>query len=44
MLTDEQRNGMINTAGRWPNKVVPIDIEDVFSEFCSTKSKSGMGA
>jgi len=38
MLTDEQkRNGMINPAYRWPNRVVPFDIDPVFSEYCSTK-------
>ena len=43
MLTEEQtRNGLINTARRWPNKVVPFVIDDVFSEYCSTKLQSGM--
>ena len=38
MLTEEQmRNGLINPASRWPNKVVPFVIDDVFSEYCSTK-------
>jgi len=38
MLTDEQKsNGIINPACRWPNGVVPYDIDDVFSEYCSTK-------
>ena len=38
MLTDEQiRNGLINTAYRWPNRIVPFYIDPVFSEYCSTK-------
>jgi hypothetical protein len=42
MLTDEQmRNGLINPASLWPNKIVPFDIDDVFSEYCSTKLLSG---
>jgi hypothetical protein len=41
MLTDEQkRNGLINTARRWPNRVVPFVIDDVFIEYCSTKLRS----
>ena len=40
MLTDEQRNGMVNTAFRWPNRVVPYVIDDVFSEYSSTKLQS----
>ena len=43
MLTEEQlRNGVIKPAGRWPNKTVPFVIDDVFSEYCSTKPQSGM--
>jgi len=43
MLTDEQiRNGLINTAYRWPNKVVPFYIDPVFSEYYSTKLQSGI--
>jgi hypothetical protein len=43
VLTDEQlRNGLINPADRWPNKVVPFVIDDVFSEYCSTKLQSDM--
>jgi len=43
MLTEEElRNGLINTAGRWPNKTVPFVIDYVFSEYCSTKLQSGM--
>jgi len=43
MLTDEQkRNGLINPARRWPNGVVPYVIDDVFSEYCSTKLQSGI--
>jgi hypothetical protein len=42
MLTEEQmRNGLINPASRWPNKVVPFVIDSVFSEYCSTKLRSG---
>jgi len=38
MLTDEQMsNGLINPAYRWPNGVVPYVIDEVFSEYCSTK-------
>jgi hypothetical protein len=40
MLTEEQRNGVINTASRWPNKTVPFFIDPVFSEYCSSKLKS----
>jgi len=43
VLTELQlRNGLINTERRWPNKVVPFVIDDVFSEYCSTKLQSGM--
>jgi hypothetical protein len=43
MLTEEQmRNGLINTAYRWPNKLVPYFIDPIFSEYCSTKLKIGM--
>jgi len=42
MLTDEQGNGIINTAYRWPNKIVPFVIADVFSKYCSTKLQSGL--
>jgi hypothetical protein len=43
VLTDEQlRNGLINTARRWPNKTVPIVIDSVFSEYCSSKLQSGV--
>jgi len=44
MLTDAQRNGIINPASRWPNKEVPIVIDSVFGEYCSTKLQNGMGA
>jgi hypothetical protein len=38
MLTEEQmRNGVINTAYRWPNKLVPYYIDPIFSEYYSTK-------
>jgi hypothetical protein len=38
MLTEEQkRNGLINPASRWPNREVPFVIDNVFSEYCSTK-------
>ena len=43
MLTDEQvRNGLINTAYRWPNKTVPFVIDDVFSKYCSIQLQSTM--
>jgi len=43
MLTDERvRNGLINTAYRWPNKVVPFVIDSIFSKYRSTKDQSGM--
>jgi hypothetical protein len=43
MLTDEQlRNGMTSLASRWPNNEVPFVIDDVFSEYCSTKLKRGL--
>ena len=40
MLTDEQRNGLINPRYRWPNRVVPFVIADVFSEYSNTKLQS----
>jgi len=43
MLTDEQmRNGLINTASRWPNRLVPFVIDTVFIEYWSTKLQIGM--
>ena len=36
MLTEEQRNGMVDRAYRWPNKVVPYVIDGVFSEYNNT--------
>jgi hypothetical protein len=43
MLPEEQlRSGIINTARRWPNKVVPFVIDNVFSEYCSTKLQIGL--
>jgi len=43
MLTEEQlRNGVINPASRWPNKVVLYYIDPVFSKYCSTKLQSGI--
>ena len=43
MLTEEQkRNGMINPAYRWQNRLVPYVIDSVFSKYCSTKLQSGM--
>ena len=45
MLSQEQlRSGLINPASRWPNKVVPYVIDNVFSEYCSTKLLIGMGS
>ena len=38
VLTDEQlRNGLNNPPVRWQNKEIPIVIDSVFSEYCSTK-------
>jgi hypothetical protein len=38
MLTDEDlKNGLINPAGRWPNKTDPFVTDDVSSEYSSTK-------
>jgi len=43
VLTEEElRNGLINSARRWPNKVVPFVIDDVFSKYCSTKLQRGV--
>jgi len=45
MLTEEKlRTGLINTARRWPNGVVPFVIDSVFSEYCSIKLQIGIGA
>jgi len=45
MLTDEQkRNGLINTESRWAFRNVPYVIDDVFSEYCSTKLQTGLRA
>jgi hypothetical protein len=38
VLTEEQqRNGLINTARRWPGKTVPFYIDPVFSKYRSIK-------
>jgi hypothetical protein len=43
MLTEEQqRNGMIYPASRWPNRTVPYVIDAVFSENCSTVLQFGL--
>ena len=43
MLTDDKmRNGLANPARRWPTRVVPFDIDRVFSEYCSTNLQSGI--
>ena len=42
MLTEEQRNGMVDTVYRWPNKVVPYIIDGVFSEYNNTNQQSGL--
>jgi hypothetical protein len=43
VLTELQlRGGIINTARRWPNKLVPFVIDNVFSEYYSTKLKRGL--
>ena len=43
MLNLEQlSDGLKNTPDRWPNKVVPIVIDSVFSEYCSNKLQIGI--
>jgi hypothetical protein len=43
MLTEEERNsGLINTARRWPNKLVPFFIDPVFREYWCTKLQSAL--
>jgi len=43
MLTDEQkRNGLINTARRWPTRRVPFFIDISFSEYCGIRLQSGL--
>jgi hypothetical protein len=43
VLTEEQmRNGMINTARRWPGRTVPYYIDPVFCEYCSNKLQAGV--
>jgi hypothetical protein len=42
MLTEEERNVLINSGGPWPNKIVPFITDDVYSEYCSTKLQSGV--
>jgi hypothetical protein len=43
VLTDEElRNGLINTARRWPRKTVPFFIDPVFSKYSSTKLQAGV--
>ena len=45
VLTEEQmRNGMVNTARRWRNGVVPFVIDSVFGEYCRTKLQISMVA
>jgi hypothetical protein len=36
------RNAIINTTRHWPNSTVPIVIDRVFSEYCSTKLKRNL--
>jgi hypothetical protein len=42
LIEEELRNGLISTERRWPNEVLPFVIDDVFSEYCSTKLQSGV--
>jgi hypothetical protein len=42
MLTEEQKNVLNNTSSRWQNRTVPFVIDDIFSEYCSTKLQIGM--
>jgi hypothetical protein len=43
MLTDEQmRNGVINTALRWPGRTVPYYIDPIFSEYCGNKLQAAV--
>jgi hypothetical protein len=43
VLTEGQkRNGLVNPANRWPNKVVPYYIDPIFSEYCSTNTQIGL--
>ena len=44
MLTEDQRNGIIDTAFRWPNKVVPYVIDSVFSEYNNTNLQTALRA
>jgi hypothetical protein len=39
---EQLSDGLKNTPARWPNKVVPIVIDSVFSEYCSNKLQIGM--
>jgi hypothetical protein len=39
---EQLRDGLKNPPSRWPNKEVPIVIDDVFSEYCSNKLQIGM--
>jgi hypothetical protein len=42
VLTEQQRNGIIDPYYRWPNRVVPYVIDGIFSEYCSTILQIGM--
>jgi hypothetical protein len=42
MLTEKQRNGMIDPWYRWPNRVVPFVIDGLFSEYYNTELQSGL--
>jgi hypothetical protein len=43
VLTDEQqRNGLINTARRWPGRTLPFFIDPIFSKYCTIKIKTGI--
>jgi len=36
------RTAIINTTRHWPNGTVPIVIDRVFSEYCTTRLKRGL--
>ena len=44
MLTDEDRDELFNLGGGSPNDEVPLNSDDVFSEYYRTKPQRGMGA
>jgi hypothetical protein len=42
MLTDDQRDELMNAGEHWPNKVVPFVTADVYSEYRSNKLQRGL--